>query len=187
MHGHVVATRVFDTAQHEHLRPAGRHLQHLLVGDLLELLRIADDARVGGEDPVHVGVDLADIGLQRRGQRDRGGIGTTAPQRGDIFAVLADALETRHQDDGALVEGFPEPAGGHIDDLGLTVHRRGDDTGLGAGERPRLGAETVDGHGDQRVGDAFTGGEQHIHLPRGRRGRDLLGQVEQFIGGIAHS
>ena len=48
------------------------------------------------------------------------------------------------------------------------------------------GAERLDGHRDQRVGDALTRGEQHVHFARGRGRADLSGQVEQVIGGVAH-
>ena len=62
----------------------------------------------------------------------------------------------------------------------------GDHAGLGAGERPGLGAERGDGHRDQRVGDPLTGGQQHVQLAGRRRRRDLLGQVHQLVGGVAH-
>ena len=40
---------------------------------------VGHDARVGGEDTVDVGVDLADIGTQRRGECNGGGVRTTRP------------------------------------------------------------------------------------------------------------
>ena len=49
---------------------------------------VGDDPRVGGEDAVDVGVDLADVGVERRGQRDRGGVGAAAAERGDVLGVL---------------------------------------------------------------------------------------------------
>ena len=147
---------------------------------------VRHDARVGGEDAVDVGVDLADVGLQRGGQRDGGGVRAAAAQRGDVLAVLADALEAGDQHDQALVERRPQPAGGDVDDLGVAVGAGGDHAGLRAGERPGLGAERLDGHRDQRVGDPLTRGQQHVHLPRGRGRADLPGQVEQVVGGVAH-
>ncbi len=44
----------------------------------------------------------------------------------------------------------------------------------------------MDRHRDQRVGDALTRGEQHVHLARRRRGAHLLGKVEEFVGGVTH-
>ena len=104
MYRHVVAARVLDAAQHQHLGAAGRHLEHLLVADGRQLLGVRHDARIGGEDAVDVGVDLADVGVERRGQRDRRGVGAAAAERGDVFGVLADALEAGDDGDRALVE-----------------------------------------------------------------------------------
>jgi hypothetical protein len=86
------------------LRAARGELEHLLVGDRVELARRRDDPRVGGEDSVDVGVDLADVRLQSARQRDRGGVGAAAAERGDLLGVLADALEPRDDDDVALVD-----------------------------------------------------------------------------------
>ena len=77
--GNVVAAGVFHAAQHEHLRPGRRHLEHLLEGDGVQPAGVGHDARVGGEDAVDVGVDLADIGVQRGRQRDGGGVRSAAP------------------------------------------------------------------------------------------------------------
>ena len=123
MHRDAVAAGVLDAAQHQHLRAGRRHLQHLLVGDGVELRGVRDDPRVGGEDAVDVGVDLADVGLQRGGQRDGGGVRSAAAQGGDVLGVLADALEAGDQRDVALVEGGPDPARGDVDDPGLAVRR----------------------------------------------------------------
>ena len=62
----------------------------------------------------------------------------------------------------------------------------GDDAGLRAGEGPRLGAERLDGHRDQGVGDALAGGQKHVQLPGRRGGADLFGQVKQVVGGVPH-
>ena len=104
MHRDAVAAGVFDATQHQYLGAASGQLEHLLEGDRVQLLRVGHDARVGGEDAVHVGVDLADIGVQRRGQRDGGGVRAAAAQRGDVAAVLADALEAGDQHDHPLVQ-----------------------------------------------------------------------------------
>ena len=182
----VVAACVFHAAQHQHLGAAGGQLEHLLEADGVEALGVGHDARVGGEDAVDVGVDLAHVGVQRRGQRDGGGVRSAAAERGDVLAVLADALEAGDQHDQALVERCLQPARGDVDDLGVAVGAGGDHAGLRPGERSRLRAQRVDGHRDQRVGDALTRGQQHVHLAR-RRGRaHLPGQIEQVVGGVAH-
>ena len=186
VHRNVVAAGVLDAAQHQHLGAGRGHLEHLLVGDGVQLRAFGHDARVGGEDAVHVGVDLADVGVQRGGQRDGGGVRAAAAQRGDVLGVLADALESGDQRDLPLVQRGPDPARGDVDDPRVAVRAGGDHAGLRAGERPGLRAERVDGHRDQRVGDPLAGGQQHVQLPR-RRGRgNLLGEVHQVVGGVAH-
>ena len=47
-----------DRAQHQHLRPGCGQLQHLLVREGVQLARLGDETRVGGEDALDVGVDL---------------------------------------------------------------------------------------------------------------------------------
>ncbi len=44
----------------------------------------------------------------------------------------------------------------------------------------------VDRHGQQRHRDALSAGEEHVELARrGNRG-DLVGELEQLVGGVAH-
>ena len=102
---------------------------------------IGHDTGVGGENAVDVGVDLTDVGVQRGRQRDGGGVGAAATQRGDVLAVLADTLEARHQNDLALVQGRAKTPGRDVDDLSVAVGAGGDHAGLRTGEGPGLGAE----------------------------------------------
>ena len=87
------------------MAPAGGHLEHLLGGDAVELAGGRDQARVGGEHAVDVAVDLAHLGAQRGGQRDRGGVGGAAAERGDVLGVLRDALEAGDDRDRAVADG----------------------------------------------------------------------------------
>ena len=73
--------RAYSTHRNmQHLRAARGQLEHLFVRDLLDVPGVRHDPRVGGEDAVDVGVDLADVGVQRGGQRDGGGV-RAAPAR----------------------------------------------------------------------------------------------------------
>jgi hypothetical protein len=47
-------------------------------------VRLRDDARVGGEDAVDVAVDLADVGVEGGGERDRRRVGAAAAERRDV-------------------------------------------------------------------------------------------------------
>ena len=86
----------------EHLGAARGQLKHFLVADPRDPARAGHQPRVLGEHAVHVGVDLAHVGAQRRGERDGRGVGAAAAQRGDVLGGLRDALEAGHDRDRAL-------------------------------------------------------------------------------------
>ena len=143
---HAVAAGVLDAPQVQDLGAGRRHLEHLLGGDPVELARGRHDPRVGGEDAVDVAVDLADLGAERGGEGDRGGVGGAAAERGDVLGVLGDALEAGHDRDRAVADRGLDPARRDVDDLGPAVRRVGDHAGLGAGERLGRVAELGDRH-----------------------------------------
>ena len=70
-------------------------------------------------------------------------------------------------------------------DAGLGVRAVGDDADLGAGEADGAFAERLDRHRHQRDGDLLAGGQQHVHLAGRRLLGDFLGQLDQFVGGVA--
>ena len=90
MDGHVLVARDLHGSEHEHLRPRRRHLEHLLVGDRVELAGVGNDARVGGEHAQDVGVDLA-RGTERRGERDRRRVGAATAERCHVHRVAREA------------------------------------------------------------------------------------------------
>ena len=143
------------------------------------------DPRVGREDAAHVRVDLAVVGAERRRQRDRGRVRAAAAERRHLERGR-DALEAGDEDDRSLVERLVDPACAHLDDLGLAVHRVGDDPGLRAGERDRLVPEVVDHHRRERARDPLADRDEHVELARVRRGGDLVGEVEQLVGRVPH-
>ena len=73
-------------------------VQHLRPADGGQLARPRHDARVGREDPVDVGEDLALAQAERRGQGHRRRVGTAAAQRGDVPAGR-DPLEAGDEHD----------------------------------------------------------------------------------------
>ena len=107
---HAVVARELDRSQREHPAAGRGHLQHLVERDVRELARARDDARVGGVDAFDVGVDLADVGAERRRQRDRGGVGAAAAERGDVLA-RGHALEAGDDRDLARRERVADPVG----------------------------------------------------------------------------
>jgi hypothetical protein len=66
------------------------------------------------------------------------------------------------------------------------VHGVGDDARLLARVGLGLHAQVVDRHRQERHGDALARGEEDVELPLGRERGDLLGEVEELVGGVAH-
>ena len=174
VNGNVVTAGVFHATQHEHLGAARRHLEHFLEADGVQMPRVGHDARIGCKDAVDVRIDLANVGVQRRGERHGGGVRPAAAKRGDVLTVLADALKSGDEHDQTLREGVLQPSGRDVDDLRVAVRAGGDHAGLRTREGPGLSTQRVDGHGDQGVGDALPRGQEHVHLAR-RRARDSPG------------
>ncbi len=137
-----VVARELDAAQLEHLRAGRRQLEHLLVADRVELARPGNDARVGGEDALDVGVDLAALGAECGGERDGGRVRAAAAERGHVV-VGGDALEAGDEDDLVPVERLVDAARADVHDLRLAVLRVGDDPGLRAGQRDGTVAEVI--------------------------------------------
>ena len=186
MDGHAVAARVLHAAQHQDLRAAGGHLEHFLVADPRDPPGGPHDPGISGEYPVHVGVDLARVRGQGRGERDRGGVRRAAAHRGDVLGRLRHTLEAGHDGDRAVGQRVGDPPRLDVDDARPAVRGVGDHARLGSGERARLQAEGGDRHGQQRHRDPLTGGQQHVELTRGRQRAHLAGQVHQLIGRVTH-
>ena len=165
--GQIEAARIFNATQVEHLGAGRGQLQHLLVGDDVELTCLGHDSRVGAKDTVDIGVDLAHVGAERRGQCDRRRVGAAPTQGGDVLGVLRDALEAGNDRDRTRGECLLDTAGSHVDDASGTMRGVGDESRLRSGVGASLLAQVVDGHGDQRHGDALARSEEHVELPAG--------------------
>jgi hypothetical protein len=94
----------FDRARLHDLGAEAGQFQHFVVGNLVDLLRVRHEARVGGVDAVDVGVNFAGVGLERGGHGDGGEVGAAATERGDV-AVVVLALEAGDDDDMARSRG----------------------------------------------------------------------------------
>ena len=70
-------------------------------------------------------------------------------------------------------------------DAGAAVAAVGLEAGLPAGQGDHGQAHGLNGHGAQGAGDLLAGGQQHIHLPLGCVGVDLLGLFNEVVGGVA--
>ena len=167
----------------EHLGPLRRQLQHLVVGDLLQLLGIGNDAGVCGIHAVHIRIDLAQVCPECRRQRHGAGVGS-APAQGRHIAVAVHALKAGDDDDPVLVQLRLDPLGVDLLDPGIGVNGSGLDPHLPGRQGHAGQAHGLQGHGAQGHGDLLSGREQHIHLPLGGVGVDLLRLGDEIIGGV---
>ena len=151
----------------------------------MEQPRVGHHAGVGREHAFDVGVDLAQLGAERRRQRDRRRVRAPAAERRDV-GRLGHALEARDDRDLAFRQRFTDPVRAHVDDLRAPVVRRRYDPRLRPGERDRVVSELLDRDGKQRHRDALAGGQKHVHLAPGRRRRDARGKLDQVVGGVPH-
>jgi len=78
------------------------------VGDLGEPPRPRHHARIRGEDPVDIGINVAKIGPHRHRQGHGTGVGAAAAERGDAIAIGLDALKAGDDRDLPLFEAGPD-------------------------------------------------------------------------------
>src|SRR5208283_1437627 len=144
-----------------------------------------DDARVGGIDPVDVGVDIAALGLERGGQRHGGGVGAAAAERGDAV-VGRDALEAG--DDGDLADVHAADQFGAVDvlDACLAVRGVGLDGDLPALPGARLHPPLLQRDRQQAGGDLLAGRHHGVVFARVVQRRQLLAPGDELVGGAGH-
>ena len=183
---HAVAHREPHGADLQHLRAQARHLDHLIEGDPVELARGRHHVRVRREHAVHVGVDLADVGIERGGHGHGAGVGPAPPERRDV-AVVVDALEAGQHGHAAALQRGEQLRPVDALDARAAVGRVGAHAHLGAGEGARRLTELLDRHRQQRDRLLLPGRHQHVEFARvGGRTAELLGQRHQRVGLPGH-
>ena len=161
------------------------HLEHLLVGDDVDLLGLGGNAGVGTVNAVDIGVDLANVGMDARGDGHGCGVRAASAERGDV-AVGIDALEAGDDDDLVLLEGLLDALGVDLADLGLAVDVVGDKAHLAAAQADGLLTLAMDGHGHHRHRNELSSGEERVHLTGRGVGVDLVGERDEVVCGLAH-
>ena len=126
-----------DRARLQHLGADAREFEHLFIGDAAELAGARDDARVGGVDAVHIGIDIAAIGADCRRDRDRRGIRTAATECGNPVFV-GQTLKTGDDCNLARRHRVEQRAGVDLFDAGACVRVGRTDRHLPAEPAPRL-------------------------------------------------
>ena len=149
------------------LRTEQRELKHFFVTDALQLRRISDESRVRRVDAVDIGKDLTLAAmlsdLQRGGQRDRGCVGTSAAESGDL-AILGKALKTADNGHFACVEFLLEAITRNLGHTRAAVHAVGDNARLTAGQTRRRNADALQCQRQQRDRNLFARRHKHVEL-----------------------
>ncbi len=101
---HMVFFRKLNGAGLEHLGAQARQFKHLVIGNFVKLSGLRHHVRVRSVYAVHVRIDVAQVRLERRGDRHGRKIGAAAPQGRHIIGPFRDPLETRHHGDLPLAE-----------------------------------------------------------------------------------
>ena len=165
LEAHPMVHRQFDRARLQHPGALRCHLEHLFIGDLIQLARIGNDARIGRVDPVDIGKDVAALGLQRGGERDRRGVRPAAAQGGDA-AVRADTLKPGHDSRLALGQATLDLRGFDCLNAGVAVHAVCPNGNLPAKPGPRIDAEILQRERHQAGGYLLARGDDDIILAR---------------------
>ena len=95
----------------------------------MELAGLRNHPRVGRVDAFDVGVDLADLRSERRGECDGGRVRTAAAEGRDVL-IGGHSLKAGDEHDPVLPQPGPDPLRADIDDPRLGVRRVGDDPRL---------------------------------------------------------
>ena len=180
LEGHSKFLGEFDRTGLHHLGAAAGHLEHLVVGDRLDLSCRRDDAWVAGVDAVHISEDLAGIGIHGRSKSDGGEIRSTTSEGGD-GPIAGLSLKSCDDDDLTLGEVLLDLVRGDVADLGLGVDAVGDDARLCSGEGDCLAAHALDRHGGEGHRGLLSRGEKDVHLALGGLAGNLAGQLDQGI------
>ena len=169
----------------EHARAQGRQVEHLVVGDLVQLAGLRHYPRVCRVHAVHVCVNLTLVRVEGRRQGYRRGVGAAASQ-GRVVVVFIHSLETGDDDDAPVLQLVHDAVRVDALQAGVSMHPGGVHRYLEGVQGHGRDIHRVEGHGHQRHRYLLACGEQHIQLPLGRIRIDLLRLRDQFICGFSH-
>ena len=160
-------------------------IQHFIISDLTEFLRILDDPRIGGVNAVYIRIDLAGVRMERRGDRDSCRIGAAASE-GRQVVIPVDALEARDQNDPSCFEFMLDPVGIDPLEAGISVNTRGVHHDLERIQRNCWNTHFGERHRHQRDGDLLSRSHQHIEFPLRRVFRNFMCFRDQFVCRFPH-
>ena len=184
VHGH------FDRAGLEDLGAQRSHFEHFLERDFFDPPRFRHDARVGRVDAVDIGIDVADLGIQRGGNRHGARIGPAPAERGHTL-IFRDALETGDHGDLAGIDGIRQAGIVKAHDAGLAMALVGLELQLPAEPGARLQATLAQRQRQEAGGDLLARGDDDvifivILLPLELAACRTFGQGDQLVGLPCH-
>src|SRR5262249_43511020 len=176
-----------DRADLKPLRSERSHLQHFLECDAVETSGLWDNLRVGRVDAVNIGIDVAAVSANRRGNRHRARIRTSPPQRNNTGCLLMETLKPG--DDRDL-----PPLGKTLNDCGgfnmlntpRSMTSRGKDRVLPA--LPGTGglSHFQKQNREQPGGHLFAGSANGVILPPIAELGSLIAPADELIGFTGH-
>ena len=161
------------------------HLQGFLLREGTQAVGLGNNARVCGKEAVDIGVYLAHVGVQGRGQGDGGRVGAPAAQRRHVV-IPGNPLKTGDDGDLAVLDSSGDTLGNHAGDMRGTEAAVGLNAGLGARVGVGLDAELIDGHGQESHRDAFTRRQEDVHFAFRRLGREGSRRLQKVIRRVTH-
>ena len=130
----------------EHIGAQTCQLQHFVKRNFRKLLRVGNNPRVGGVNPVHVGVNFAQIRMARRGQRHGRRVRPAAAQSGNVV-IFIQALKARNNHNALFVKLGRQPLCVNLFNSAGRIVRVCGNAGLPPGEGNHRKSHAFNGHG----------------------------------------
>ncbi len=150
-------------------------LEHLVVADPGQLPSFRNDPRIGGVYPVHICIDLAEVGLKCCCQSHSCCV-TTSPTQGRDVKAGIHALETGRDDNLALLKQLTDSFRRNGPYSCLSESTVGENAKLWSGKTDGVIAEELIAIAIRDHAYLLAGGQEHVQLAGRRLVGDLLGK-----------
>ena len=116
-----MTSRKLNSSDIYDFRPGCRQLQHFFIRDSVQLLCFRNNPRVSAEDTINIGVDLADVRVQRCSECHGRRVRPTTPQSRNVPGIVIEPLEACNNGNCAVIQSLPNAGGRHINNASTTV------------------------------------------------------------------
>ena len=186
MDSDAVATSVLHGTNVQDFCARGCQFQHFFERHQFDWMCARNDTRIRGEHTVDVGINFADIRAECGRQSDCRGIAAAAPKSRDVFGVPIESLKSRDDGNRTVVESLTNSIRGHVNDARGSVLGGGHHARLASRVGTRLVTEALDRHSQESHRNSLAGRKKHVEFPRVGSFRDLVSQIDQFVGRVPH-